>query len=480
MSIKSKHICFHQVSPYIWVIGVFLALVSPYLLAQGMFMDGVIYAAVAKNLAHGIGDFWTLHFMNTHFNPFYEHPPLAIGLESLFFKVFGDAFWVEKIYSVTTFFISSIIIHKIWQKLKVLKLVEASASWIPLLFWVLFPLVSWAAVNNMLENTMMVFVLLSLLFLINDWVNPRSYFVIIAGIMLSFAFLSKGFVGLYLWSFFFWNWLIFRKFTFGQMIFKTLLLILFTCLPFVFLYLFYPYGFQSLVNYINNQVVNSVSNVVTVASRFHIIKSLFEQIILPLIVAVVFGVVSWIIHTRFSIKLWKFKSTVFFLMLGFSGVLPIMLSLKQSNFYILTTFPFFAISLALIVDKFPPISLNKTVQKIHGILSIVFLISALMLIVGNYGKFYRDEDKISDIKLIKSSIPTLKKISLDKSIWQDWALFGYAVRYANFDFYRDSIPTQTYLLSEKDKPISIKSPIFEKLPINLMRYQLNKRVDVLD
>ena len=30
--------------------------------------------------------------------PFHEHPPLALGLESLFFRVLGDGRWTERIF----------------------------------------------------------------------------------------------------------------------------------------------------------------------------------------------------------------------------------------------------------------------------------------------------------------------------------------------------------------------------------------------
>jgi 4-amino-4-deoxy-L-arabinose transferase-like glycosyltransferase len=59
---------------------------------DGMFMDGVQYAAVARNLAKGIGSFWFPVFSDNYvagLNSFHEHPPLVYYLQSFFFKIFA-------------------------------------------------------------------------------------------------------------------------------------------------------------------------------------------------------------------------------------------------------------------------------------------------------------------------------------------------------------------------------------------------------
>jgi len=42
----------------ILTIGIFILLIVPTLIQDGMFMDGQQYACVAKNLANGLGTFW--------------------------------------------------------------------------------------------------------------------------------------------------------------------------------------------------------------------------------------------------------------------------------------------------------------------------------------------------------------------------------------------------------------------------------------
>jgi hypothetical protein len=320
------------------------------------------------------------------------------------------------------------------------------------------------------------FILFSLLFLLKSISENKFLYVFLAGIMLAMAFLSKGFVGLYLLSFYFWYWIIFRQYSFAKMLIKTMILFLSMGLPFLLLFLVYPFGFQSLMNYIDNQVINSLSNVVTVDSRFHIIKSLFEQIALPLFVAIFWIVILWFVNRKQSFHNFKFeyKLGAFFFALGLSGVLPIMLSLKQSNFYILTTFPFFAIALASIITQFPSLKVNDKIKILSSILSVLLFSSAIIYAIYNFGTFSRDKDKITDIKNIKNEIPTLKAISIDHSIWSDWALFGYASRFGNFDFYRDNIPSQIYLLSLKNEKLNNQDSCYSKVVIELKLFTLYK------
>ncbi|MEO1627822.1 MAG: hypothetical protein AAFV25_21920, partial [Bacteroidota bacterium] len=53
------------------------------LLEQSMFVDGLWYAAISRNLAQGQGSFWHPHFSALIFSEFHEHPPLVFGLQAL-------------------------------------------------------------------------------------------------------------------------------------------------------------------------------------------------------------------------------------------------------------------------------------------------------------------------------------------------------------------------------------------------------------
>lgn len=46
-----------------------------------MFVDGVTYAAIARNLAQGNGSFWSPFYTATLYPQFFEHPPLGFALQ---------------------------------------------------------------------------------------------------------------------------------------------------------------------------------------------------------------------------------------------------------------------------------------------------------------------------------------------------------------------------------------------------------------
>ena len=94
---------------YFLVIGIFLLLIAK-IFGEGMFMDGIIYANISKNLATNICSVWHLKLTEVLQSNFHEHPPLAMFLQSVLMRVFGTSVYVEKWYSLSTFVISGFLI----------------------------------------------------------------------------------------------------------------------------------------------------------------------------------------------------------------------------------------------------------------------------------------------------------------------------------------------------------------------------------
>src|SRR5207247_6982650 len=92
-----------------------LAALVPRLAHRGMFLDGVTYASIARNLAQGRGRFWAPHYTDTIYPAFHEHPPLAFWLQSLWFQAFGDHWFVERAYSATAAALIALFIIVTWR-----------------------------------------------------------------------------------------------------------------------------------------------------------------------------------------------------------------------------------------------------------------------------------------------------------------------------------------------------------------------------
>ena len=172
-----------------------LALTVPRLWQQGMFIDGITYAVVARNLAMGVGSLWTPSFSTTIYPEFHEQPPLGMAIESVAFRLFGDHFAVERAYSLAIFALNGLLVAAIWRRL-----LPRAYDWLPVIIWMVPSVVTWAVINNMLENTQAVFTNLACYSLLLTATASRARSVLlamVAGASVVAAVLVKGPVGLF-------------------------------------------------------------------------------------------------------------------------------------------------------------------------------------------------------------------------------------------------------------------------------------------
>lgn len=451
MDFRSKSFPF-----YIFIFGFFLLMIAPFLLSHGMFMDGIIYATISNNLANDIGTMTDLFFTNTSMAHFREHPPLAFWIQSLFYRTFGDSFIIEKLYSALTYIITGLIIRKIWITITNNK----SMAWLPLLLWISIPIITQAARNNFLENTMMVFTTAALSYLVRDKLKLKLVSLIMAGLMIYFAFMTKGFVALFLWSTPFWYFIFNAEFKLLDFIKNTLLMICFTILPFAIMCLISPSTLAYFIDYFDIQIANSLLNVQTVDSRFWILKKLLKELITP---AILMGVIILISKILKPMKLLQTDNrfALILLSLGLSGIVPIIISLKQSGFYSIPAFAILSISFALFIRPhalhvFEKINPQHWAFQFFRVISVLGIGVGLFITVLNYDKNGRDADKLNDIHKIANIVGHGYNLDGNYVITKDWTILSYFYRYYKINIFPTSKPTKPYYLS--------LIPISEKLP----------------
>lgn len=456
----------------------FLAVAGPSLFSDGMFMDGTIYAAVAKNMAQGLGTFWQPHLSQTLYPEFYEHPPLALGLQAMAFKLFGDSFLIERFYSLATYLLAAFLIVQIWIEIGNPK----HKAWIALLFWMANPLVIWAFANNMLENTMQVFILASVWMLLKSNGKNRLLWILLSGLFLFLGLLTKGLVALFPWTFYFWIWLFNRNIKWPKMIANTLLLVLFTLLPLVLLLVFNENAFHALESYFNIQIVRSLKVVQTVSSRFFIVGRLINESLVS------FGIILFL-FILFRKKIAQFKTryrenaSLFYLFIGhgLSGVVPIMISLKQSGFYMLPAFPFFSIAfgilvLPLIENTKPLIQRKSFVYRFSGILSLFLFIIVFLITFSFKNKIGREKEMLHDVYTICNTLPNNEIVDIPKSLAQNWALHAYFSRYSTVSL--DDVskkPHRFYLTNNNKLPPQIEN--YESVNLDLKSFSLYQLIN---
>ncbi len=335
----------------------------------------------------------------------------------------------------------------------------------------MFPLVNWTYANNMLENTVTVFVLLSTYFLMLNFKKRNHLMLFFAGISLFAAFLTKGLTALFVWSVPFFYFLVFRKINFKQLFSDTFFLIFYTVFPFLLLFSFSKDGNSFFTHYFNNQILKNV-NLQTVNNHFYIIPGIIKEMIVP-------GVLFFILLTILKIKKQKIiirneyrKNALFFLLIALAGILPIMISIKQRNFYIVPALPFLAISSAFLLnDVFSCFkgSVNFFKRKLFIFLSYGLFVLSFVIILFVAGKPGRDKDKVYDCYKLKTEIPENEIISLNAHSRSDWSFLAYLQRYGKYSVEVNN--KNTYYLTDRN----FSDSTYERVNLGLKKYILYKK-----
>ena len=463
----------------IFTIGIFILLIVPTLIKDGMFMDGQQYACVAKNLAHGLGTFWqpfvSATWNKSGSNSFLEHPPLVYGIQSVFFLLFGDSIYVERLYSLFTAIVSALLISKIWKILFSENEKLKDLSWLPVLFWIMIPVCFWSYQNDMQENTMGIFTLASVYFsMLAVHLKRNTYFnLILSGISVFAATLCKGVPGLFPLGAIGLYWLFTKNISFTKAVLYSFILvatpiIVYSCL------LLNNDAYQSLDFYFNKRLLYRIHDEPTVSTRFHILYKLATEM-LPVII------LSAIIYSYSKFKKIGHGKTyqpliLLFLALGLSGSLPIMLTLVQSGFYFVPSLPFFAIAFAIWVAP----SLSVFIQRIDlncnafiyfRIFSFVVLFGAIALSISSIGKMGRDKGELTDNYSFGKIVPSNTTVRVDKEVFNNWAMQFYLLRHFNISEDYATDERHHFYIKEKNDTAT-KFENYKKLPINTLKFDL--------
>ncbi|MGC1392389.1 MAG: glycosyltransferase family 39 protein [Bacteroidales bacterium] len=459
---------------YFFGVGIFLIIVCKDVFSNGMFLDGLIYSTVSKNLADGLGTFWNPHFTSTCLSVFHEHPPLAFGIQSIFYTIIGESRFVDKFYSLFTVLIVAVIILRIWH------ILGYRHGWFPLFIWLMTPTVFWASYNNLLENTLTVFTSLSILFYLKNQVSKRYIFIFLSGFVLALGFLTKGFVAFFPWTFPFLLWIFLKQESFVKMAGDTALILFFTITPLILITVLFPEARLGLHKYIDNQVIDSIKHTVTVNSRFDILIRLLFELIPVLVLSIL--LLTWTRIRKFPVILLKenVKKVLVFVFLGLTGVLPVMISMKQSGFYIIPTYPFFAIGASILVypaiDSFY-LKLNFKSKSflIFKWAAIGLFISGVVMSIYFSDHFSRDSRLIKETYTILPNIPKGSIININPDMYTDWSLHAYFARFGNNSLDPDLSTKRDFLLIKSEFYSDTLGRNYSIVKLNTVNLKLFKR-----
>lgn len=431
-----------------------ILLTVPKLIQDGMFLDAMLYTCVSHNLSNGIGSFWFPQYSPSLFSgyPFFlEHPPLVFGIQALFFRLLGDSMYVERLYVFLTMCITAFLISRLWKDIYKAEDGFKGISWLPVLFWITIPTWFWSYSNNMMENTMTIFDLSAVILIYRASRSEKIQYVsiIIAGIFIFLATFSKGIPGLFPIAVPLIYWLIYRKQSPGKAILQTIILL--SVISLIYLILFrLPQSRESLTFYLKERLLGRINDVPTTTDRFYTIKRLFSELIVPAFLAAIILIISKI--KRSKIRQTGFSGSVLFLLIGLSASVPLSLTFVQRGFYLVPSFPYFAISISLLIA---PIILNfKEIlisdrKYLRNLTITAILVFALSLSYSfmQKGKTQRDRDMLHDVHIIGNTIPYGSQITVNQEIASTHVLECYLIRYYYISLFLDR-PKQ-YLMVKK-------------------------------
>lgn len=436
----------------------FAVLLLPNFLQQGMFVDGLMYATIANNLARGIGSFWSPQLSQTVFPAFHEHPPLVFGIESIFFRVLGDASWVERLYSFGVTLLSVLLLFLIWKSLLPAQKAWHKWSALPILLWITHEDIVRCYPNNMLECTMGLFVFGSLLLLLqsNNTTGVKAYAtIVLAGVFIWMGFLCKGFTALFPLAFSMAAWLSGHYGTWHSALGKTLLLCAVVMLAGL-LTLQLPGAQENLSQYMDQQVMAALQgerreNIQT--SRWHILEVLILRLIPGLVLA---GLL--VLLFRWKNIPWRHpettKTALFCVLMGLAGTLPIMISIKQASYYMVAAIPFFLLAIGLyIAPGLEQLSSQMPRRNwLYSATTTILLLgnmAAAFLALQEMGKTdKRDRKWMAIVRAFGPQLAKYSTIGVEHD-YIDLSLWGFFQRYYYVSLDVDNPYDHTYLLVQK-------------------------------
>jgi 4-amino-4-deoxy-L-arabinose transferase-like glycosyltransferase len=312
------------------------------------------------------------------------------------------------LFALLVFIVSVLLIRKLWIQANSLSVSSSTRKldWLPVFLWVLAPSVGSVYARNMLEGIVTFLTIGAILLMVKTLKKNRGNFLfVVAGILCAVAFLTKGFTGLFPWAVPFLWWWVYRDMTFSKMLLRSILLVG-SSLAFIGLLLLDETAFLSMGQYIDQQVFRAIRGERELAAygRFHILIKMAGELfymILPLVL--VFVLVSkdkWRLCWQAVDK----KAVVFWLLVGASASLPVMVSLKQFSYYVVPAYPFFALALAVIIKAYweqlqSAEGAAERWRKVVRPLAILVLLSAVVVVGSNIGKS-RDAVLLADVEAI--------------------------------------------------------------------------------
>ncbi|NTF46112.1 glycosyltransferase family 39 protein [Rhizobium rhizogenes] len=453
---------------------------------QSFFLDGLIYASVARNLAEGSGTFWAPQFSRTLFSVFAEHPPLMMWLQSFLFRLFGDTVIVDKLFSLATFAVTLSVFAITWRRLNNTDSDVLRGIPVAMAFMIIAGRFSWGFANGLLENLLIVFTSIAILLVVSAYdqqqFRRRLGLIAGAGLLTALALMTKGPVGLFPLAAPAIYWVSFGRPTFATAVLDTIVIGAVIVLVFAILWTFEgPRG--AIERYVSVQLLTSLSgerghN----GAGFAAIRTFLRVNAYPVLLttAVLFFGRKVRRPDDEGLRRGRWQRIVFFSLIGFSASLPLLASPRVSTFYFNPSLPYFSAALAVscvptlwrILEALPDRIILVSQVVLAGALGL-----SLLFVTFQFGQRSQDASTIENAEkvasIVCSKVPCDATVSTCGSVYTDWLLHAYMQRYFRVALADPAATPGEYLLASDDCAIDAFG--YQKTNVDLAEYRLFRR-----
>jgi 4-amino-4-deoxy-L-arabinose transferase-like glycosyltransferase len=420
------------------VVCLFLLLLLPRMIAADMFLDGLTYASMARNMAEGRGTFWKPHYTETVYPEFYESPPLGIWLQSLAFRVFGDSTLVEFLWGVGCGAIVLWLLLLTWRDLRA----GPAGAWWAMLLFLACPGVSAILTNNRLEDTMACFTMLGF------WLAVRAgrassggreaAFAAAAGAAVALGMLTKGLPAAFPFAVPAAAAVFLRSGAKRALRTTGVMLLGSGAVLAVFMVLGGSDAWHWAETYFTEQVARSLTGQREVStSRLSLVRKLGNELAVPVVLVLLFGVAVRRVRRGDQSPSSAGPGQVAFLLTSaLLATLPLLISPKQSGGYLFPSLPLWGMALAaafpagaLRVESWLQVDLRRGAR-----LRAVFLGAAAVMVVASFAfrgaMVFRATDLYRDVEAGRALLPPGQVVSASPAaVASDWYAVAYMQRF---------------------------------------------------
>lgn len=430
---------------FLFVLGLYVFCVLIPALRPGMYVDGVTYAAIAKNMAMGLGSIWDPYYSQTLFTHFYEHPSLALYFQSLFFKLFGQSYLVERFYDLCVWAVSLSVALTLWMQSCRRDLFAISYF---LFIWILIPLNYTIVNDNLLECTANCITLIASFFLLSPALFDQSLMRRAAKVLLAAGFMVIGFFVNGPTAFFplaipILNVLTTRRSTLTIAFLETFSLLMIVVLSVLTIFYFVPAAQHNIEEYFHTQLFASITGTRNMAyigwDHLNILLLMLRNVWPATVIAGLLCYLGYRLSGRLSRSasdLERKKGWLYFV-IALAASLPVIVSHRQAFHYVAQMSPFYALFLATIT--YPRVvklyealkaKFSKRMKSVISASGVIFLFVSFGVAVFLAGTPREHGPMLEDVHKLVSFLPQKSIVSASSAVYGSMDTSSYFARYS--------------------------------------------------